>query len=98
MITSQPPILQLPKKRRRARVLGVGSWLVVLSGVALSVSPAFAQSVDWPTERAPRPLSAREVKFPPFQVKTLANGDVYIRAIDPAYATPGPEEVQKFSE
>ena len=74
MITSQPPILQLPKKRRRARVLGVGSWLVVLSGVALSVSPAFAQSVDWPTERAPRPLSAREVKFPPFQVKTLANG------------------------
>jgi len=47
---------------------------MVLLGVALSVSQAFAQSVEWPTERAPRPLPAREVKFPPFQVKTLSNG------------------------
>ena len=40
----------------------------------MSVSPAFAQNVEWPTERAPRPLPPREVKFPPFQVKTLTNG------------------------
>ncbi len=32
------------------------------------------RSRDWPTERPPRPLPAREVKFPPYQVKTLSNG------------------------
>jgi len=53
------------------RLLGVGSWVL---GVCLSVSPSFAQTGEWPTERAPRPLAAREVNFPPFQVKTLSNG------------------------
>jgi zinc protease len=43
-------------------------------GVITSVSPSFAQNTEWPTERPPRPLAAREVKFPPFQVKTLSNG------------------------
>ena len=52
---------------RRLWTLGLGLWL-------LSTSAAGAQTVEWPTERAPRPLPAREVKFPPFQVKTLANG------------------------
>jgi zinc protease len=52
---------------RRLWTLGLGLWL-------LSTSVAGAQTVEWPTERAPRPLPAREVKFPPFQVKTLANG------------------------
>jgi arylsulfatase len=32
----------------------------------------------------------------PLEVKIQANGDIYIRAKDPAYATPGPDEVQKF--
>ena len=54
-------------------VLGIGSWLSAV-GSFLSVAPAFAQTAEWPTERAPRPLAAREVKFPPFQVKTLSNG------------------------
>ncbi len=40
--------------------------------LALAV-PARGQS-DWPTERPPRPLPAREVNFPPYQMKTLANG------------------------
>jgi zinc protease len=35
---------------------------------------AFAQVADWPAERPPRPLAARDVKFPPYQVRTLANG------------------------
>ena len=48
--------------------------VAVLLGVFLSGPPAFAQTAEWPTERAPRPLAAREVKFPPFQVKTLSNG------------------------
>ena len=49
--------------------------LPVLVALALSVASAsFAQVADWPSERAPRPLAAREVKFPPYAFKTLANG------------------------
>jgi zinc protease len=35
---------------------------------------ARAQVADWPTERPPRPLPARDVKFPPYSLKTLGNG------------------------
>jgi zinc protease len=42
--------------------------------VGLSVVPAFAQVKDWPSERPPRPLPARDVKFPPYQFRTLSNG------------------------
>ena len=52
---------------RRLWALGVGLW-------AFGASVAGAQAVDWPSERPPRPLEAREVRFPPFQVRTLANG------------------------
>jgi zinc protease len=41
--------------------------------VAMSGS-ASAQTVDWPTERPPRPLPAREASFPPYQIRTLPNG------------------------
>ena len=42
---------------------------------ALSLGPpAFAQVPDWPSEKPPRPLAAREVKFPPYAFKTLPNG------------------------
>jgi len=33
-----------------------------------------AQTKNWPSERPPRPLAEHEVKFPPYAVKTLANG------------------------
>ncbi|HEX2454548.1 MAG TPA: pitrilysin family protein [Vicinamibacterales bacterium] len=36
--------------------------------------PAAAQNPNWPSERPPRPLAAHEVKFPPYNVRTLANG------------------------
>ena len=52
---------------KRLTALGLGLWI-------LSASVAGAQVAEWPTERAPRPLPPREVKFPPFQVKTLSNG------------------------
>jgi zinc protease len=29
---------------------------------------------NWPGSRAPRPLQARDVEFPPYQMRTLANG------------------------
>jgi zinc protease len=35
---------------------------------------ATMQVRDWPAERPPRSLQAREIKFPPYEVRTLANG------------------------
>src|SRR4029453_6617620 len=35
--------------------------------------PAFAQIRDWPSERPPRPLPAREARFPPYSTRTLSN-------------------------
>ena len=46
----------------------------LVAAVLAVASAAAAQVPDWPTERAPRPLPAREVKFPPYAVKTLPNG------------------------
>ena len=40
----------------------------------MAAGPARAQVADWPTERPPRPLPARDVKFPPYSLKTLGNG------------------------
>jgi zinc protease len=54
-----------------------------LPGVALSLSVGMLVSSvataqdsfpNWPSERPPRPLASREVKFPPYEVRTLANG------------------------
>ncbi len=41
-------------------------------------------------------INNRGTTIVPLDVKILEDGDIYIRAIDPAYATPGPDEVQKF--
>jgi zinc protease len=52
-------------------------------GVALSLSVALlvssvagaqGPSASWPSERPPRPLPAREVKFPPYEIRQLPNG------------------------
>jgi zinc protease len=40
--------------------------------LCLSGAPVFAQ--QWPSEGPPRPLAARDVKFPPYQLQTLPNG------------------------
>jgi zinc protease len=55
------------------RVLGIGSCVF---GVLLLIgSGATAQTArEWPSEGPPRPLPARSVKFPPYEVRTLANG------------------------
>ena len=52
------------------RPLTLASCLLVLA----AATSASAQILDWPTERPPRPLPAREVNFPPYQVRTLPNG------------------------
>ena len=50
--------------------LALGS---LLAGLVL-VGPVSAQVPNWPSERPPRPLPAREVKFPTYAFKTLPNG------------------------
>ena len=44
----------------RSAVCASGAW-----------SQRLAQRRSWPTERPPRPLAARDVKFPPYQIQTL---------------------------
>ena len=43
---------------------------------ALVACPAslYAQAPNWPVERPPQPLPARDVKFPPYEIRTLQNG------------------------
>ena len=41
-------------------------------------------------------INEQGVTIVPLDVKVLDDGDIYIRAKDPAYATPGPEEAQRF--
>ena len=54
---------------RRTRTLMACLVLALGFGAA-----AGAQTIDWPSERPPRPLPARSVKFPPYEVQTLGNG------------------------
>ena len=58
------------------RLRGFAASAGLLASLAVAGAPqlVFAQSRNWPTERPPRPLAARDVKFPPYAVKTLANG------------------------
>ena len=41
-------------------------------------------------------INEQGVTIVPLEVRVLDNGDVFIRAKDPAYANPGPDEAQKF--
>jgi arylsulfatase len=41
-------------------------------------------------------INQRGTTIVPLEVKVLDDGDIYIRAKDPAYANPGPDEAQKF--
>ena len=54
---------------RAARLAGLACVLV-----AVSAGSAAAQRAAWPSERPPAPLPARDVRFPPYQFRTLANG------------------------
>ncbi|MCA9240955.1 MAG: family 43 glycosylhydrolase, partial [Planctomycetales bacterium] len=43
-------------------------------------------------------INEQGVTIVPLDVRVLEDGDIYIRAKDPAYASPGPDEAQDFSE
>lgn len=55
-----------------ARVLRRACALLVVA--AAGAAPAAAQVTSWPGERPPRPLAARDVRFPAYEIKALANG------------------------
>jgi hypothetical protein len=42
-------------------------------------------------------INQRGLTIVPLDVKVQNDGNIYLRAIDPAYGTPGPDEAQKFS-
>jgi zinc protease len=55
----------------RARVALVG---VLVFWLAFGLAPARGQSVNWPSQKVPGPLPARDVKFPPYTLQKLSNG------------------------
>ncbi len=57
----------------RPGVRTLAAAIVALATAAFSL-PLSAQVRDWPSERPPRPLPAREVKFPPYANRVLGNG------------------------
>jgi zinc protease len=54
-------------RRRRLQLAAAGLLL-------LALIPATVWSQSWPSERPPRPLAARSVDFPPYEIRTLSNG------------------------
>jgi zinc protease len=46
----------------------------VLAGVLLTTAAVRAQVRNWPAEGPPRPLAARDIKFPPYEIQSLPNG------------------------
>jgi zinc protease len=48
--------------------------LAALCLIWLVAVPVPAQVKDWPTELPPRALPAHDVKFPPYEIRTLSNG------------------------
>jgi zinc protease len=55
------------------RRAGVVALVSVLSA-AIAIQHASGQARNWPTERPPKPLAPRGVKFPAYTTRTLPNG------------------------
>jgi len=65
--------------RRSAALTAFAKAAAVKTGCAtaaivLAAAAASAQTRQWPSERPPGPLAAREIKFPPYELQTLPNG------------------------
>lgn len=56
----------------------LASIALLVASVGLSAGqarvPSVADQLRWPSERPPRPLEAKSVKFPPYEIRTLPNG------------------------
>jgi zinc protease len=53
----------------RRFAIAISVWLV-----AMTATTALGQQRQWPTERPPAPLPARDIKFPPYELQMLPNG------------------------
>jgi len=58
----------------RSFVVRRGLVAVFLLVAVASVGQAQTQTRPWPSEAPPRPLQARDAKFPPYDIQTLPNG------------------------
>ena len=78
MIALRPPAAASTIAGSRLfRRLGAGMLVLALCGSLVGAQVdrmPDGRFVMWPSERPPRPLAAREVKFPPYEVRTLPNG------------------------
>ncbi len=63
-----------PSRVYRGAGCGLRAVICGVWALSLGLSPVSAQVANWPSERPPRPLQAREVKFPPYELRTLSNG------------------------
>jgi zinc protease len=52
----------------------MSSLAALIAALVFGVSTTDAQNFSWPSEAPPRPLPPREVKFPPYEIRTLSNG------------------------
>jgi hypothetical protein len=55
--------------RRSQKIVSLSVALAV-TALCLHGSAATAQTINWPSEGPPRPLPARAVNFPPYQLQT----------------------------
>ena len=53
---------------------GLPVVLLASALMATAVASANGQARQWPTENPPRPLAARPINFPPYEIKALPNG------------------------
>jgi zinc protease len=58
----------------RARTALIFAIYAALHAAGVCPGMAVAQVKDWPAENPPRPLPARDVNFPPYEIRTLPNG------------------------
>jgi len=61
------------RRRVRSASLGLCGYLFFACS-CLFGGLLHAQQLEWPRETPPRPLPAREIKFPPYELRTLPNG------------------------
>ena len=67
-----PPTLPIDRGRVPGR--RCGALMLALVALLACGGRVSAQLRDWPSENPPRPLTARDVKFPPYEIRTLGNG------------------------
>jgi len=56
------------------RCVATAALLVLIAGLPAAAQGRSDRVAAWPSSRAPKPLDARKVPFPPYELRTLANG------------------------